>query len=262
MRPAAIALTIAYGHLTTAMADDRSDKTPASARQPTAVSERADIDAFLAQVRTLKPAVGAGQRGRLIFALDATMSRQPTWDTACRLQADMFREAAAIGGLNVQLVYYRGLTECRSSPWVSHAERLASLMEKIDCRGGHTQIGKIVAHARRETERTRVQALVFVGDAMEEKLDDICHAAGELGILSVPAFMFQEGDDAIAEQAFREVARLTRGAYCRFDPGAAHQLGELLRAVAAYAAGGMRALADLSARRDAGAIKLIRQMRQ
>ena len=65
----------------------------------------------------------------------------------------------------------------------------------------------------------------------------------------------------IAEQAFREIARLTRGAYCRFDPGAAHQLGELLRAAAAYAAGGMRALADLSARREAGAIKLIEQMR-
>jgi hypothetical protein len=77
----------------------------------------------------------------------------------------------------------------------------------------------------------------------------------------MPVFMFQEGYDAVAEQAFREVARLTKGAYCRFDPGAAHQLGELLRAVAAYAAGGMRALADLSERRDAGAIKLIAQMR-
>ena len=106
-------------------------------------------------------------------------------------------------------------------------------------------------------KRSKVQALVFVGDAMEEKLDDLCQAAGELGLLGVPAFMFQEGYDAIAEQAFREIARLTKGAYCRFDPGAAHQLGELLRAAAAYAAGGMRALADLSARRDAGAIKLI-----
>jgi hypothetical protein len=106
-----------------------------------------------------------------------------------------------------------------------------------------------------------VQALVFVGDAMEEKLDDLCQAAGELGLLGVPAFMFQEGYDAIAEQAFREIARLTKGAYCRFDPGAAHQLGELLRAVAAYAAGGMKALADLSARRDPGAVKLIGQMK-
>jgi hypothetical protein len=243
------------------MADDRRDKTPTSARQPAAVSGRADIDAFLAQVRTLKPTVGAGQRGRLIFALDATMSRQPTWDTACRLQADMFREAAAIGGLNVQLVYYRGLGECRASSWVAQADKLADLMSRIDCRGGHTQIGKIIAHAKRETQNTKVQALVFVGDAMEEKLDDLCQSAGELGLLGVPAFMFQEGYEPIAEQAFREIARLTRGAYCRFDPGAAHQLGELLRAVAAYAAGGMRALADLSARNDPGAIKLIEQMR-
>ena len=231
------------------------------ANPPATRASRADIDAFLSEVKRLTPATAGGQRGRLIFALDATMSRQPTWDTACRLQADMFREAASIGGLDVQLVYYRGLAECRASGWVSQAERLAGLMERIDCRGGHTQIGKIIAHARRETERMKVQALVFVGDAMEEKLDDLCHAAGGLGLLGVPAFMFQEGDDAIAEQAFREVARLTRGAYCRFDPGAAHQLGELLRAVAAYAAGGMRALADLSARRDAGAIKLIGQMK-
>ena len=92
-------------------------------------------------------------------------------------------------------------------------------------------------------------------------LDDLCHAAGELGLLSVPAFMFQEGPDPVAEQAFREIARLTRGAYCRFDPGAAHELAALLRAAAAYAAGGMKALADLSARRDVGAIKLIEQMR-
>src|SRR6185295_9032553 len=141
------------------------------------------------------------------------------------------------------------------------AERLGSLMERIDCRGGHTQIGKVIAHAKRETQVTKVQALVFVGDAMEEKLDDLCHAAGELGLLGTKAFMFQEGGDAIAEQAFREIAKLSGGAYCRFDPGAAHQLGELLRAAAAYAAGGMRALADLSKRREMGAIKLLEQMR-
>jgi hypothetical protein len=173
----------------------------------------------------------------------------------------MFREAAAIGGLDVQLVYFRGLAECRASPWVSQPDRLAELMTRIDCRGGHTQIRKIIAHARRETEKAKVQALVFVGDAMEEKLDDLCQAAGEVGLLGVPAFMFQEGYDSVAAQAYREIARLTRGAYCRFDPGAAHQLGELLRAVAAYAAGGMKALADLSARKQAGALKLIEQMR-
>jgi hypothetical protein len=244
------------------MANDRSDR-PATdrGRAPAANATRAEIDAFLSHVKELAPTTQPGRRGRLIFALDATMSRQPTWDTACRLQGDMFREAAAIGGLDVQLVYYRGLGECRASRWVSHAERLGTLMERIECRGGHTQLGKILAHAKREAQGAKVQTLVFVGDAMEEKLDDLCHAAGELGLLGVPAFMFQEGFDAVTEQAFREIARLTRGAYCRFDPGAAHQLAELLRAAAAYAAGGLRALADLSARRHSGAAKLLEQMR-
>jgi hypothetical protein len=240
------------------------DRTPASTKgrtEPAKGSGRAEIDAFLQSVHALGPTTQSGRRGRLIFALDATMSRQPLWDTACRLQADMFRETAAIGGLDVQLVYYRGLGECRSSRWVSDARNLGSLMERIDCRGGHTQIGKILAHARRENEKQKVQALVFVGDAMEEPIDDLCAAAGQLGLLGVPAFVFQEGHDPVAEPAFREIARLTRGAYCRFDAGSAHELAELLRAVAAYAAGGMKALADLKARHNSGAVKLLSQLR-
>src|SRR5262249_36945631 len=165
--------------------DKTSDKTPVrdqapvtADNTPATTSSRAEIDTFLAQVKTLAPAAARSGRGRLIFALDATMSRQPTWDTACRLQADMFREAAAIGGVDVQLVYYRGLSECRSSSWVSDAARLAGLMERIDCRGGNTQIGKVLTHARRETQSSKVQALVFVGDAMEEKVDKLCTLAG------------------------------------------------------------------------------------
>jgi hypothetical protein len=223
------------------MSDDRT-------KPPAPTSKRAEIDAFLAKVKSLGPATSTqGGRGRLVFALDATMSRQPTWDTACALQADMFREAAAVGGLDIQLVYFRGLAECRASGWVADSGRLASLMSHIDCRGGHTQIGKVLSHARAEHGRKAVQALVFVGDAMEEPIDALCAAAGELGLLGVPVFMFQEGRDGVAENAFREIARLSHGAWCRFDAGAAHELRELLRAVAAYAAGGRKALAALSA---------------
>ena len=237
------------------MSKDTSQQTPAPA------SSRPEIAEFLERVRSLGPAKAGSARGRLIFALDATMSRQPTWDSACALQADMFREAAGAGGLDIQLVYFRGLGECRASGWVAGAEKLAALMSRIDCRGGHTQIGKVLSHARKEYAKQRVQAMVFVGDAMEEKIDDLCTAAGELGLLGVPAFMFQEGNDSVAENAYREIARLSRGAYCRFDTGAAHQLGELLRAVAAYAAGGIKALADLSARRSDGARRLLAQLK-
>src|SRR6516225_8773987 len=144
----------------------------------------------------------AGGHGRLIFALDATMSRQPTWDMACALQADMFREAASLGSLDIRLVYYRGLNECRARAWISDSSQLATLMGKIDCRGGNTQIGKVLSETRREATSSGVRAIVFVGDAMEENVDDLCTRAGELGMLKVPAFMFQEGHDDGAEQAF------------------------------------------------------------
>src|SRR5580698_997841 len=218
-----------------------------------------DIAAFVAKAKAMSPFT-AGGRGRLVFALDATMSRQPTWDMACALQADMFREAAAVGSLDIRLVYYRGFNECRASGWISDTAQLAKLMARIDCQGGNTQIGKVLSEARREAAASGVRAVVFVGDAMEEQVDDLCGKAGELGLLKVPVFMFQEGHDSTAEHAFREIARLTGGAWCRFDPGAAAQLRELLRAAAAYAAGGREALMRLS-KTGSGAAKLIGQMK-
>ena len=173
----------------------------------------------------------------------------------------MFLEAQAIGGLDVQLTYFRGLSECRASRWVSEPAALAALMEKIDCRGGHTQIGRVLNHACRETETAKVHALVYVGDAMEEIAGEVCATARDLGLRGVPAFVFQEGSDRDAEKTFRDIARLTRGAYGRFNAGAAHELRELLRAVAAYAAGGLKALGDLSARRNTGAMRLLEQMK-
>jgi hypothetical protein len=172
----------------------------------------------------------------------------------------MFREAASIGSLDIRLVYFRGLAECRATGWISDSAQLARLMGKISCQGGHTQIGKVLAETRREAVAAGVRALVFVGDAMEESVDELCAKAGELGLLKVPVFMFQEGHDPAAEQAFREIARLTGGAWCRFDPGAAAQLRELLRAVAAYAAGGREALARLASSAP-GAAKLLGQIR-
>jgi len=249
-----------------AMGRHRSDATSSPApldNRPSsapATSPRVEIDRFLDQVKALGPAAKAGRRGRLIFALDATMSRQPTWDQACQLRAEMFREAAAVGGLDIQLVYYRGLAECRASSWIADSDRLGALMSGIDCRGGQTQIAKVLAYALRENETGKVPVLVFVGDAMEESLDELCSRAGELGLRNVKAFMFQEGKDAICEQAFREIARLTSGAFWRFAPGAAHELAEILRAAAAYAAGGLTALADLKARGPAVA-RLIEQLK-
>ncbi len=241
-------------------ADDR--KTPVRRDRPEKPaaephSRPQEIEAFLAQARTMAPVETGGGHGRLIFALDATMSRQPAWDTALKLQAEMFEEAAKVGGLEVQLAYYRGFNECRASRWVGDARALRDLMTTIDCRGGHTQIGRILKHARKETAKKKVNVLVFVGDAMEEKVDDLAAVAGELGMLGLRVFIFQEGQDASVERAFREIARLSGGAYARFNVNAAGQLAELLRAAAVYAAGGMKALAE----GGAGARLLLQQLR-
>jgi len=220
---------------------------PAIKERASLRSTSSQVAEFLSQAKAVTPT--PGRRGRLIFALDATMSRQPTWDSAVQIQAEMFEEAGKVGGLEVQLLYYRGFGECRASKWVADTHGLAGLMTGIQVRGGLTQIGKVLAHARKETKRQRVQAMVFVGDAIEEDVDAVCAKAGELGLLGVPVFVFQEGRDPKVEGAFREIARLTRGAYARFDQNAVRELAALLRAVAAYAAGGRKALTDQGGRK-------------
>jgi len=212
----------------------RAPKTPEKRSAPS------EIDAFLRQAKAVAMTRAAG--GRLILALDATMSRQPTWDMACALQAEMFDAVGKAGSLGVQLVYFRGLSECQASKFVSDTEALKRLMSGISCRGGNTQIGKVLGHALKETATGKVDALVYIGDAMEEQLQDLAEKAGHLGLRGVPVFVFQEGRDRIAEKAFKEIARLSKGAWFRFDRDSAATLAKLLSAVAVFATGGLKAL--------------------
>jgi hypothetical protein len=205
----------------------------------------ADIRSFIEAARQAPAAKSSD--GRLIFALDATASRAPTWELASTLQAEMFREAV---GLELQLAYYRGPRECRTSPWTKEPAKLMSWMQKIKCESGATQIERILDHAAKGKA-----PLVFIGDAMEENSDIL---VGKASKLSAPAFMFQEGDDPLVEHAFRDIARASGGVHARFNSGSAKQLGELLKAVAAYAAGGVTAL---KGRKDEASRLLIAQMK-
>jgi hypothetical protein len=135
-------------------------------------------------------------------------------------------------------------------------------MREVRCAGGMTQIERVLKHTGAESRQDKVNALVFVGDCMEENIDQLCHLAGELGILGVPVFLFHEGDDQAAERTFREIARLTGGAYCRFDASSAQQLRDLLSAVAVYAAGGRKALEDFGQRQGGVALRLTRQFKK
>jgi hypothetical protein len=230
-----------------------SDKLPEKSRS-------SDIEAFLRKVASTPAARPSGRRGHLIFAMDATASREPTWDHACHLQAEMFSETAALGGLSIKLCYYRGFNEFKASDWLTDTTALQHLMASVTCLGGHTQIARVLRHATSLARQQPVDALVFIGDCMEESADDLCQLAGELGIHGVPAFVFHEGGDSRAERTFRQIAKLTNGAYCPFDAGSAQQLRDLLSAVAVYAAGGRRALESFGQRRGETVRRLSHQI--
>ena len=227
---------------------------------PEKASSAGQVDAFLKKLAAMPAVRPAGPRGRLIFALDATASRQPTWDQACMIRAQMFQAVGQMGGLDVQLVYYRGFHEFEAFPWLDNAAALTQRMTGVFCLGGRTQIARVLKHAIAETKGKRVNALVFVGDCMEEPADNLCHMAGQLGVLGLPIFLFHEGREPLAAATFQQLARLSGGAYCPFDAGSAQQLTELLRAVAVYAAGGLKALQDYSRNAGGKTLLLTRQL--
>jgi hypothetical protein len=234
---------------------------PGGDRKPSVPVKRDSGDAvaaFLDKARTV-PAVAedAGGRGRLLFCMDATASREPTWDRAAKIQGEMFVAAEALGGLDVRLAFYRGFDDFKASKWTSNGIELARLMTRVACLAGNTQIGRVFTFAAEETKRRKLDALVFVGDCFEENLDSVGALAGQLGLLGVPAFLFQEGDNAAAANAFAQFAHLTNGRHCRFDASSPDELRRLLGAVAAYAAGGERAMADYVKLHRVTALRLI-----
>lgn len=219
-----------------------------------------DVAAFLSTIARTPPPTTGGARGRLIFAMDATASREATWDQACDLQAQMFIETVGLGGLEVQLCHYGGFHQFGSTGWLNRSASLLEHMSAVRCAAGKTQVERVLRHASAQAREQRVHALVFVGDCLEEELDRTADAAGELGLAGVPAFVFQEGYEPYAERGFKQIARLTRGAHCRFDAGSAAQLRDLLSAVAVYAAGGRKALENYGKQRGGAVLAITRQL--
>lgn len=197
-------------------------------------------------------------KGKMIFGFDATASRGPTWSMAQELQRKMF---AAVRRLDVQLAVFRG-TELIVSTWEDDPAKLEALMGEIDVEGGNTQIERLLQHIVDENAKDAkrgVNAFVFIGDTFEERAGEhrvkaLCRALGDL---KIPGFFFLEGNPewngAYVGAIFKEMAKLTGGAFAAFDANAAETLADLLSSVAAYASGGLAALES----RDSKAAKLL-----
>lgn len=221
------------------------DMSRPSPPQATTSSPR-ELQRFLEQARQLQPGCE-----RLMFALDATASRQPTWDRACHLQARMFQATQHLRGLSIQLCFYRGLDEFKALPWLADGVLIRQKMLGVSCLGGYTQIGRLLRHALREHRSAPLRGLVFVGDAVEEHPSGLYELAGEMGLRGLPAFLFQEGRDEHAAAILAEIARLSGGAHCQFDQHSEQQLLELLTSIAVYAAGGATQARRLAVRSPA-----------
>jgi|SRR5262249_49910406 len=202
-------------------------------------------------------------QGRIAFVIDATGSRERTWETASQLQAEMLSEAVKLGKgkLELAVIYFRGMDEVSASNWTSDARELQHFMGRIRCEGGYTKYQRAFQRVRQEHQKQPINAVVAIGDMLEEEPPTLYDAVVGLG---VPLFAFQEGNDfqqhdvLRLREAFQELVRLTKGAYHAFDAGSIAQLRELLQAVAHFAAGGLTALEDLhtpSARKLLGQMK-------
>lgn len=223
-------------------------------------SRTGDVQAFLDRLAALPAVTARPYRQRLIFALDATASREPTWVSAQQTQGEMFDATAALGGIEIQLCYYRGLDEFHASPWTPEAVELRRAMAGVTCLSGYTQIARVLEHIAQECRTQPLRAFLFIGDCVEESVDTLCQKAGALALLGVRGFLFQEGRDPTAEQVFRRIAGITGGAYARFDSHSATHLRDLLGAVAAYASGGLKALEEYGRKRGDSVLQLTHQM--
>lgn len=210
------------------------------------LSSQNQLDQFIEQIKQAPVPVSQTDNGRILFALDATASRERSWDHASHIQNEMFIAADKLGGLQLKLCYFRGFNDFYASEWLSSSSQLQTIMANVRCMAGHTQIAKVLHQALQNTRTQKIDAVILIGDCCEESIDHLCGLAGELGLLTTPVFVFQEGNELRSKRTFKEIARLSGGAYHSFDGRSADLLKQLLTAVAIYASGGKKALEQQS----------------
>ena len=207
---------------------------------PTKTTASKEITNFLKQGKAIS--TYRQKQSRLLFGIDATASRQPTWDAACRTQGELFTAAHQISNIAIQLCFYRGFGEFTVSDWLTSETDLKYQIEKVACQGGQTQILRLLKHAIFEHNKLAVRALLFIGDACEENQDQLYNLAGQCGLLQLPIFIYQEGTDRKATDSFRTLANLSGGVHTTFDASSASTLAALLGALSRYVVGGKQAL--------------------
>ena len=199
------------------------------------------VTAFVSKARALKRVADA--QNRLIFALDATASREPTWYAARAMHQALFDVATEDATFALQLCYFRGLMEFEATPWMTKPGPLLDALNAVYCQGGATQIERVLRHALGEFEGSgSVKAIVYIGDACEENPDALNALAVQCRLAKRPLLLFQEGRDPTASRCFASMAALSNGAHVQLNDASGERLRELLKSAVRFVMGGRKAL--------------------
>ena len=250
----------------------RTDTTPAERQRPTDAASRLKQELMSDALGRMfgeddeKP--GVAGTSRVVLAL-AHHGCSPGWDRAKLLQGQMFT-AAGGSGLEMKFAYYgpdnaAGVRRCRiTKRWITDPTDMANLMDRVECSCGcYVNIRDVLAQAASEAEDRPLRAVIIIGDAFHDDpdgLDEAAIAANQLRRAGTRVFLIQLGDDPTTARRLQYLARVSGGAYFRFDPRTQErQFADMWEAMSAYTTGGEEAV---KATRGQAATLLLEQLNQ
>jgi len=183
------------------------------------------------------------QKTNIIFAVDATASREHFWSETIKIQDKMFSTAQKAGAnLHAQLVSYSGETfdgEIHRTPWHNDAHALSDHLRSVRCAPSQTQIEKVFRHALNECCKRDVHALILVGDSYEENVPTLVRLASQINQKGIKLFMFHDTKTTCTAEdtltVFKKIAKAAEGFYVPFNVGDLAVLGDYLKVVGALA---------------------------
>ncbi len=192
----------------------------------------------------LKSALAHHERPRLLFAMDATASREACWNVAKEITGAMFE--AVPGELDVALAYHSGGRLQEMTPFSSEVKAFLDKVQAVRCTAGRTALNEILEKA---AQAPRIKAFIYIGDCFEEDPREAVEMTQQLKLKGVRCFIFHDSssqsqgyDTKAAHTIFEQIARITGGAILPFDETSPNLVRELLSAIALYAAQGIKAL--------------------
>ena len=183
---------------------------------------------------------GSANRPRLVFAVDATASREPAW-TAARQVTDALVKALP-GELDVALAVHGGSRVHTFTAFTANPATLRDRAAGIACEAGTTRLLPILAASLRQQA---VRVVIYVGDVFEESVVEARRLADLMGHQGTKLIVLHDTADPSARrdvEVFWDFAKRTGGCVLPFDASAPGRLRDLLSAVAVYAVGGEKLL--------------------